>query len=567
MNDAILPFATLSDSDASLTHFPEHLEQLVRGVVDHSVRFDALVEALLPMISGQQTLPTSVALQLSSAMFELEKHALEEDKLYALVNDHSASALALNDAGQILALNTPASQQFGLVSGDGIRALGIQRQSFEAFKQRLARLSGPTLIKISDAVDRTGIPLIMTGSYYPRYQAYVLVALQHHWSESVDVALKELFDLSTSERQILSCLAQGMSSEQIAAQRSRSLGTVRQQIKTILQKLGSSSQLEVATFAAAVAAKSAAGNLGTRGLLITPKANAPLELREFHRDRRRISWRRFGDPAGAKVLLLHGPSFGAGDYPLDRNEALKQGLDVYAIERPGYGRTDPPAKDEDVLECQYEDIILLLQHAGLTQITLLAHEVGLIPALKLAKQHPERVKGLVAVSAAPPFKELQQLHRMPDHQAVFIQAARHAPWLMRLMIRLLMIRARQLGPEHWVEVIFQGLEAEMQVMRTPQLKAGVVASYGFYLNQMGAGFEVDLQMMLKDWAELLHLNTLIRLIHGTANATTPVEYLDIFTQLNPQVQLDLREGAGLTLAVSQAPYIYSKLAEMAAVSD
>ena len=573
MNDLIKSSASsnlslLDTSEVGLHVSPSNLEQLIRGVVEDSVKFDDLVEALMPMISGQETLPTETALQLSSALFELEKHALEEDKLYGLVNEHSASALALSEAGQILALNTPASQLFGLTSGDGMRALGIELQAFEEFKLRLIRFNGPTLIKVNRPNTDSVLPLIMSGNYYPRYQAYVLVALQHHWSESVDLALKELFDLSSSERQILSYLAQGMSSEQIAKRRSRSLGTVRQQIKSILQKLGSSSQLEVATFAAAVAAKSSTGHMGDTGLLTRLEQDAPLEIREFRRNLRRISWRRFGDPSGVKVVMLHGPSFGAGEYPVDRNEAMRYGLDIYAIERPGYGRTDPPAKDEDVLECHLQDLLLLIEKAELTEVTLFAHEVGLIPALKLAHQCPDQVKGVLAVSAAPPFLELEQLHMMPDHQAVFIQATRHAPWLMRLMIRLLMIRARQLGPENWTDVIFQGLENEMRVMQKTELKAGVVGTYGFYLNQMGTGFEVDLQMMLKDWGALLNeVQAPITLLHGSENATTPLKYLEIFTQHNSKIHIDILEGEGLTLAVSKADRVYAALADMARISD
>ena len=540
-----------------------HLEQLVRGVADHSVAFETLVGALMPMINGTQTLPAEMALQLTTTLIELEQHAADEDKLYGLVNERGAPALALSEAGQILALNTAAAQLFHLSTGDGMRALGIERLAFDAFKRRLADTRGHTLIKAHrpEAVD--ALPLIMIGSYHPRYQAFVLEALQHHWPESIDLALKALFGLSRSEREILSCLAQGMSSEQIAKRRTRTLGTVRQQVKNILQKLGSSSQLEVATMAAAAAAKSSEGWHGDTGILTMAGQDAPLDIREFRRGRRRIGWRRFGDPGGEKVIMLHGPTFGAGEYLADRYQALRHGLDVYAIERPGYGRSDPPGKGEDVLECHYQDLLSLMAQAQLSKVKLLAYEVGMIPALKLAEQQPDRIKGIVAVSAAPPFIELEQLHAMPEHQVVFIQAARHAPWLARLMIRLLMIRTRQLGPERWIEVVFQGLKTEMQVMKKSELKTGIVGSYSFYLNQMGAGFEVDLKMMLKDWGGLLRgLSVRLRLLHGGNNATTPVNNLEIFKRLNPHVGIDLIENEGLTLAVSRPERIYQTLAQL-----
>lgn len=69
--------------------------------------------------------------------------------------------------------------------------------------------------------------------------------------------MEELYGLSPSERDILACLAQGMSTEDIAHHRQRALGTVRQQIKSVLHKLGASSQVQAATMAAAAATATA----------------------------------------------------------------------------------------------------------------------------------------------------------------------------------------------------------------------------------------------------------------------------------------------------------------------
>jgi hypothetical protein len=80
-----------------------------------------------------------------------------------------------------------------------------------------------------------------------------------------------------------------------------------------------------------------------------------------------------------------------------------------------------------------------------------------------------------------------------------VQAARHAPWLAHLLVRLLMVQIRRLGPHEWADVIFRNLEPDTTVMRRPALMSGIVGTYSFYLNQQGAGFEQDLPMMLTDW--------------------------------------------------------------------
>jgi pimeloyl-ACP methyl ester carboxylesterase/DNA-binding CsgD family transcriptional regulator len=544
------------------------LEILVRDVAAGVVDFGELVQALMPMIRGDEQLPPEVALQLSTALIEIERDAAREDPLYALVNEQGAAAVALGEAGQILALNAAAADLFSLSSGDGLSALSITRDEFEQFERRLSTESGPTLIRAHLPETRPRIPIIMAGTYYPKFRAFVLTALHHHWPDSIDLAVKELFDLSRTEREVLAGLSRGRTSEDLARERGRSVGTVRQQVKSILQKMGVSTQVEAATLAAAATATAATTDnaVGTStGLLPVQAQQAPLRIGAFRLGDRRVGWRRFGVATGRPVLMLHGPSFGAGEYPEDRRLARRFNLDVHAVERPGYGRTDVPSPDDDPLETQCRDIEVYLARTGLGEATLLAHEVGLIPALDLARRRPELVRGILAVSSAPPFGRLEQIEAMPGHQAIFIQAARHAPWLARLMTRLLRVRTRRLGPEGWTDVIFRDVEPDHEVMQRPGLLPGIIGTYSFYLNQMGAGFEVDLQIMLKDWGHLLsNLPVPLVLLHGARNASTPASSLEIFRDLNGAVEISIIENEGLTLAVSRPDLIYRLLADFVA---
>ncbi|TVQ23073.1 MAG: alpha/beta fold hydrolase, partial [Spirochaetaceae bacterium] len=508
------------------------------------------------------------ALELSTTLYEIERRAARDDELFALVNDQGAASLALSESGQIMALNTAATEMLSVAAGDGLSALGINRQDFDAFAQRLIDNPEPSLLHIScPKAGGRGKPVLVSGVYYPWYRSFVLTVLRAHWPESVDRALAELYGLSKSERDILKLLARGLGSEDIADLRGRSLGTVRQQLKSITGKMGVQTQLAAATIAASAAA--AALSFGDRaghpaGQLPVSGRQGPLRTGSFSRGRRRVGWRQFGDQDGVPVLFLHGPSFGAGEYPEDRRLAQRHGLNVYAPERPGYGRTDGHDPEEDVLTCQIRDACALLDQEKVERVTIIAHEVGLIPALAMARECPERVRGVLGVSAAPPFVKLEQIAVIPDHQSVFIEAARHAPWLAHLLIRLLIVQMRKLGPQEWVKVIFGDLEPDARVMHRPELLAGIVGSYSFYVNQLGQGFEQDLEMMHTDWSPLVaDVPVPIRLLHGAENPTTPPQQLDIFRTLRPDIPIDLVERAGLTLAVSHPHLVYRALAEMA----
>lgn len=545
-----------------------NLKELVSAVAAKKAEFADLIVALAPDLSSQAILPTELALELSTALHDLEERTTGHDPLYKLVNDHTAPALALNESGQVVALNVGAAQLFDMQSGDGLVALGISPEAFHQFKERLATAQGPTLLKAyRKGSDEHALPLILVGMYHQKLKTFVLNALQQHWPESIDLAFAGVFGLSASERHILALLSRGCSSEEIAEERGSSVTTVRQQIKSLLQKLGAKSQVQAATMAASAA--TAMDTVTTKGdLLSVHYDDYPMSIHELFREQRRIGWRRFGKPGGRPVLFLHGPSFGAGDFPDERRLAAQFGLDVIAVERAGYGRTEPSDKTEDPLESQCHDILAVLGSLSISPVTILSHEVALIPALALTQYPGIQINGIVSVSAAPPFKELEQINAMPAHQAIFIQAARHAPWLARLMIRLLILRMRKLGPEQWPKVIFEGVEPDEHVIRKNSLKQGVVAAYGFYVNQLGAGYLEDLRIMIQDWGHLLETPHLpLTLLHGDCNASTPVSHLSIFRGLNPDLHFELFEGEGLTLAVSQTERIYKTVASMADSRD
>ena len=540
------------------------LVALVRAVANGTEEFARMIPVLLPILRDRQSLPDPLALQLTTALYDVELAAASDDQLFALVNREGAPALALGESGQILTLNGSALELFSVSAGDGLSALGITRDEFAEFQTRLADTSEPTLLRVRPGA---GVrPVAATGIYYPWYRAFVLTVLQHHWPASVDRAFGELYHLSRSERDVLRLLAQGVSGDDIAALRGRAPGTVRQQIKSILFKMGVQTQAAAAT----IAASAAASTIGSddrgghpSGLVPLKGPQSILRTATFSRGRRRIGWRHFGDPQGDPILFLHGPSFGAGEYPDDRVQSQRRSLSVYAIERPGYGRTDITDPDEGVLESTRRDIEALLDREGLDRVTILAHEVGLIPALDLANALPQRIRGVLAVSASPPFVQLEQLHAMPDHQVIFIEAARHAPWLAHLLIRLLVIQIRRLGPQQWTDVVFRGLDPDTTVMRRPDLLPGIIGTYSFCISQAGLGFEQDLQLMHLDWSGLIRsAGVPLHLLHGAQNPTTPAADLTVFRNLRPDIPINLIQSAGLTLAVSHPHLVYAALREL-----
>lgn len=543
---------------------PDDLGALVRAVAVREADFQDIVALLQPLLLSDEGVTNELALALSTALHELEDIADVRDAQRRLADQYAAPALIVDATGQVIAVNHPMHEQAVVEPGCTLRELGVSEAEFAAFKERLVAPGTSTLltlVRLRTLTEDHDRPMVVVGHHDAAQNAYVLVALQQHWPASIEHAVMSLFDLSRREAEVLAGLAAGLTADDIAHRHQRKVTTIRQQTKSLLKKMGVSTQMQAATMAAA------ASNAVNRHVALAPQTlNLPTQREpwftgEIERKGRRIGWRRFGRPGGKPLLLVHGPSFGAGEFEHDRYWAKQFDLDVIAVERPGYGRTDRPHRKDDPLQCQVADINAVLASIGVQPEQVLAHEVGLVIGLAWAAGHAASVKSVLGVSCAPPFATVTQLSTMPEQQGIFILAARRAPWLAKLLLRLLVVRLRQLGPERWYQAVFPEGSYDLMVTQREAFQQGVLATYPFYTQQLGAGFEVDLQVMIQDWGHwVTECPVPITLLHGQDNPSTPLEYLSVFKALNSAVEIQCIEKSGLTLALSEPERIYRELA-------
>jgi pimeloyl-ACP methyl ester carboxylesterase/DNA-binding CsgD family transcriptional regulator len=534
------------------------LKDLVMGIIQGEQDYEQLLTLLEPATQTPAGLGADTALTLALLLEEVETQAALNDQLDLLVNDEGAPALVLSESGVILAQNPAATSLFGATRGDSIRALGVRREEFSAFQQRIVQHDGPTLLRTyTDANAAT--PVMFIGVFQPRHQIFVLRAIECQWSASIDQALEDIFSLTAAERDILACLAQGMTSEQISQQRSRAVGTVRQQIKSVLAKLGASSQVQAAAMASAIASQP----IRPTPAHASPEqvSEHPLHLHELVRDTRRVGWRRYGVPGGRPVLLLHGAYFGAGEHDPDRALAHQHGLDVVIVERPGYGRTQPPGKHEDPLDTQVKDFLAVMDHLQWDKALLKSHDFGFVPALALANAAPARVTGLLGISPPAPITDTDDLSHIPRQQRMFIWAAKHAFWMIRLLLRLGQVKARKYGPDHWMEMVFEGAPHELPVFEEPRGRKVAVGAYAFNLIQKSRGHELDMLVSVgRDWTPLLRQALIpITTLAGGKNTTFLPQTVDRLRQHSAVLSHETVESAGLTLCVTHSEECFRQL--------
>jgi (E)-2-((N-methylformamido)methylene)succinate hydrolase len=105
------------------------------------------------------------------------------------------------------------------------------------------------------------------------------------------------------------------------------------------------------------------------------------------------------DGQGPPALLLHGMG---GDRLLWNAVAtqLSSGCRVLVPDLPGHGTTPAPPGSQLTLEELQSDLLRLLDQNKIDSVHLVGHSGGAFLALRVALDHPERVRSLILVSGA-----------------------------------------------------------------------------------------------------------------------------------------------------------------------
>lgn len=111
----------------------------------------------------------------------------------------------------------------------------------------------------------------------------------------------------------------------------------------------------------------------------------------------RVSFLRAGDSKGPCIILVHGTPGSATGW-VDYVAAPPDGTEVLALDRPGFGQSDPEGAVTALAE-QAAAVLALMPNDG-RRVVLLGHSLGGPVVARVAAEHPERVAGLVLLAAS-----------------------------------------------------------------------------------------------------------------------------------------------------------------------
>ncbi len=113
--------------------------------------------------------------------------------------------------------------------------------------------------------------------------------------------------------------------------------------------------------------------------------------------RTEVSVLRAGDRSAPRLILVHGTPGSASSWA-DYLVSPPAGMDVLALDRPGFGESGPEGAMPGLAE-QAAAVLALLPDDG-RPVVLLGHSLGGPIVARVAADHPQRVQGLVLLAAS-----------------------------------------------------------------------------------------------------------------------------------------------------------------------
>lgn len=421
------------------------------------------------------------------------------DELHERMAQEPRPAAVFSDTGALLARN--AAAELRLEIADGLRLADLAHERADA--QRLSDLlraardgaapGGEPIVAAVQTADGGAMlaELSLEAAADDGRALVVLRGLDLTVSDAALDKLAEVYGLTEAERAIAQLSAKGFSPAEIGAWRDTSVETVRTQLKTLREKTGARSQMEILRLVAGMAPL-AARRAPAREYAM-PRRHGLIRLAGG----RRMEYVRIGPEKGRPIMVLHAVLFGFRWPEALVNRLNDAGFTLYFPVRPGYGLSSRAANERG-FDDEVQDLAEFADQMGFESYEVVGQGVSAGVAAALAERHHNRVTAIAGISGYLPISLDEFFADMTPWQRTVLHVARSAPKLIRITSMLAGRMMRKIGAEEFYSRTFCNSAADTGVIRNPETLRLLSANLDLLRAQDLNGISTDFPRIMVD---------------------------------------------------------------------
>lgn len=449
----------------------------------------------------------------------------EVNPIEKAVNEVDAAAMVVTPRGIVASANAEAQKRFHAVQGQVNRFDWLDPVSLSDFDEvrdgaQVSANQKNAVVRTCDEQSIRGLAEVYTLPAERPGQHYIVIrALETRWASAVDVILKDAFNMTTAEREVSRALYETRDTAHIARIRKTTPQTIRTQIRTILRKTETTSQVDLIRLIGLLNARAGHGQPSKQAAWQDPWGNYRVLRRP---DGRRLAYSWTGAEQGVPALIVHGTAQG---YLLGRqieNRLRQAGIRLYAVIRPGFADSESCPKS-DFLSQQAEAIEWLVDRLGIQGVPAIGIGNGSASLFYLAARRPGVFSRLLVTGLLRPYSE-ETIGRFSPTQKVLIKLLRYAPRTSETLGRVCYRYVQQKGVDWYLAQGWKDVPQVRQIFDNPEIMPHIrkaceltlTANVRDYLREVLIQWDMDPEILEAVTCPVMHM-------HGTHDRSVTAE--------------------------------------------
>ncbi|MDX1608818.1 MAG: alpha/beta fold hydrolase [Halofilum sp. (in: g-proteobacteria)] len=240
-------------------------------------------------------------------------------------------------------------------------------------------------------------------------------------------------------------------------------------------------------------------------------------------DGRQLGWCALGDPAGRPVVYAHGFPGSRLEACFAEGPARAAGVRLLALDRPGFGRSDPHPRRG--LDGWREDVAALLDALGIERAGLLGVSAGGPHALGCALHLPTRITAVALLGPLGPVDGGGGTRGMSPLARLCFRLARRRPVLQAALFHSIAAGIR-LSPGLAFRLLTSELPAaDRALFARPEMRRIWVESLRDSVHRGAAGAIAELRRLAAAWPfDPARIERPVAIWHGSADSVVPAAH-------------------------------------------